>query len=145
MQGNKKELILEVTQDIVNEIMEQWAVDKDHSVEFSNGLKYSIKVIDLWLKRQGMEKGLKEAIKESDTPLYDKFELFKALGKLKSFDEITENELYQLYITENFPDSVIASLFNVEKKYVTKKRYKFGIKLSINPVVANMIIGSHSK
>ena len=142
MQGKDTKLILDVARNIVDEIAEQWIMDKDHSEEFKNGLKHSIKVVDMWLKQQGIEQGLKEDIKESVSPLYDKFQLLKEFGKLKPFDEITESELYELYITENFPDSVIASLFEVSKNDVTKKRYKYGIKLSINPVVVNMIFGS---
>jgi hypothetical protein len=147
IQDKNSKLILDLARNIVDEIVEQWIMDEEHSEEFKNGLKHSIKVIDIWLKQQGIEQGLEQGLdeedKESKSPLYDKLQLFKEFGKLKQFDEITENELYKLYITENLPDSVVASLFDVSKKEVTKKRYKYGIKLGINPVIANMLFGGH--
>lgn len=50
MQGKNSNLILDVARNIVNEITEQFVMDESHSLEFKNGLKHSIKIIDMWLK-----------------------------------------------------------------------------------------------
>ncbi|MBU8730441.1 hypothetical protein KM915_10285 [Cytobacillus oceanisediminis] len=141
IKDKNSEIVLDVARSIVNEIAEQWIIDEEHTEEFKKGLRHSINVIDIWLKQQGIEQGLNK----SKTSLYDKFQLLKEFGKLKPFDEISEEELYKLFLTENLPDSVIARLFNVQKKDVTKKRYKYGIKLSINPIAANILFRCHTK
>ncbi|ADZ82901.1 hypothetical protein [Cellulosilyticum lentocellum] len=45
----------------------------------------------------------------------------------KEWDAITYDELYDLFCVKSFPDSMIANMYNVEKKEVTKKRRKWDI------------------
>lgn len=45
----------------------------------------------------------------------------------KKWDAITYDELYDLFCVKSYPDAIIADMYNVEKKEVTKKRRKMDI------------------
>lgn len=60
--------------------------------------------------------------------LYQELKRKKQNGVQLSWDNISYDELYTLWGKESTPDSLIAKLYDVDKKEVTKKRYQWGIK-----------------
>lgn len=64
--------------------------------------------------------------------LYDRLTAKKACGGKLAFDQITRDELVQLWCVECIPDSMIAELFDVPKKVVTKRRHGWDI-MQYNP------------
>jgi hypothetical protein len=120
------ELINEIARHIKREILNEWSDSEDKSVEFKDGLKHSLRIIDNWID---IQKLVAKNYESEESKLYDKFKILQEKGNLKSFDEITKDELYQLSIIENKADSLIGYLFNVDSKDVRKKRYKWDIKV----------------
>lgn len=120
------ELINEIARHIKKEIVNEWLDSEDKSVEFKDGLKHSIRIIDNWID---VQKLVAQNYESEESKLYDKFKILQEKGNLKSFDEITKDELYQLSIIENKADSLIGYLFSVDSKDVRKKRYKWDIKV----------------
>ncbi|MBO1001840.1 hypothetical protein [Pseudogracilibacillus auburnensis] len=59
--------------------------------------------------------------------LYEKFVKKRKNNNLPTFEEITAEELEQLFITEMISDNRIAELFDVKKSKVTYRRRKNGI------------------
>ena len=68
-------------------------------------------------------KELGTSIKKDD---YSAFELYKQQGHL-NWDEINHSRFDYLYNICHFTDGMIADLFDVEKRTVTKKRKELGI------------------
>lgn len=64
------------------------------------------------------------------TPLYDKLKQQKTDGILKPWDDVTVEELRELFIEESLPDVLIGDLWDIDKKEVQTKRYKNNIKTS---------------
>lgn len=60
--------------------------------------------------------------------LYDELKARKDSGELLHISMLNEEMLRELWWDENTPDSIIADLFDVDKKVITNKRYKFGLK-----------------
>lgn len=60
--------------------------------------------------------------------------------KQKKFEDLTYDDLYYLFITLNYPKSVIADMFKVEKKDVDKALEKNNIKMYMG--TANEILKS---
>ncbi|GGD02297.1 hypothetical protein [Pontibacillus salipaludis] len=60
--------------------------------------------------------------------LFEDFQKQKEMGGLKSFDELTKEELKEIFYHELISDSRIAELFDVGKRTVTNRRYKLGLK-----------------
>lgn len=52
----------------------------------------------------------------------------KNRGESLKWDDIGYEELYQLWGIEGIPDSMIATLFNIDQREVTKKRHNYNIK-----------------
>ncbi|GGD02301.1 hypothetical protein [Pontibacillus salipaludis] len=63
--------------------------------------------------------------------MYETFKRQKEAGNLKQFNEVTKEELKEMFYHEIRTDEMIAYLFDVEKKIVTKKRYDLGLKINI--------------
>ena len=69
------------------------------------------------------------SIAKERVSIYEKYEkLKKEKGKL-SLDMLTIEDLYQMWSVENYSDTCIGDLFNVEKEEIRKLRYKYDIKL----------------
>ncbi|MFC5649017.1 hypothetical protein ACFPYJ_07715 [Paenibacillus solisilvae] len=68
--------------------------------------------------------------KQRNTPYYDMFLLQKSEGNLKPWEEVTEDELIELFIEELIADSLIALIWDIDSKKVTAKRYGWNIKTS---------------
>lgn len=66
---------------------------------------------------------------ERDVPYYEKLLEEKGNGTLFPFDEITREQLTELWVREHLPDSMIADLFGVPKSRVTKRRHAFELKM----------------
>jgi len=58
--------------------------------------------------------------------IYYKLETLKKMKGKLDWDAITYSELFELF--KDCPDSIIASLYDVDTKEVKKKRYKWNIK-----------------
>ncbi len=61
--------------------------------------------------------------------LYEDMLAAKAEGRLKPFEEITEEELKQVWWDEKVSDQAIAELFGVPKSRIYRQRGKWGIKI----------------
>ena len=68
------------------------------------------------------------SVKKED---YDTFTHYKQQGYLK-WDEVNYARFHYLYNSCNFSDSLIAELFDVPKREVTKKRKELGISMLLN-------------
>ena len=51
-------------------------------------------------------------------------------GIILDWDQITKEQLEQLFIVDNIPDIMIANLYNIKKDNVRYKRYKWNLKLN---------------
>ena len=60
--------------------------------------------------------------------LYDELKTRKDNGEILDISILNEEMLKELWWNENVPDSIIADLFDVDKKVITNKRYKWGLK-----------------
>ena len=60
--------------------------------------------------------------------LYDGLKARKDNGELLHISMLNEEILEELWQDENVPDSIIASLFDVDKKVITDKRHNWGLK-----------------
>ena len=60
--------------------------------------------------------------------LYDELKARKDSGELLHISMLNEEILEELWWGENVPDSIIADLFGVDKKVITDKRHKWGLK-----------------
>ena len=60
--------------------------------------------------------------------LYDELKARKDSGEKLHISMLNEEMLRKLWWDENTPDSIIADLFYVDKKVITNKRYKFGLR-----------------
>lgn len=61
-----------------------------------------------------------------NSPYYQQLLEAKEHGELPAFDQITREQLAELWTGEHLSDSMIASLFGVPKSRVTQKRRSFG-------------------
>ena len=59
---------------------------------------------------------------------YDELKARKDSGEVLDISMLNEEMLRELWWDENIPDSIIADLFDVDKKVITNKRYKFGLR-----------------
>jgi hypothetical protein len=59
---------------------------------------------------------------------YDELKERKDSGEILDISMLNEEMLRELWWDENTPDSIIADLFDVDKKVITNKRYKFGLR-----------------
>jgi hypothetical protein len=76
--------------------------------------------------------------------LYDKLKQQKQNGIFLSWDDITYEELFTLWGREATPDSMIAALYDVDKKDVTKKRHQWDIKkYNTNALIFSELITAH--
>lgn len=60
--------------------------------------------------------------------LYDELKARKDSGEVLDISMLNEEMLKELWWDENVPDLIIADLFDVDKKIITAKRYKWGLK-----------------
>ena len=60
--------------------------------------------------------------------LYEELKSRKDNGEVLDISMLNEEMLRELWWDENTPDSIIADLFDVDKKVITDKRYKWGLK-----------------
>ncbi len=60
--------------------------------------------------------------------LYDDLKARKDSGEVLDISMLNKEMLKELWWDENAPDSIIADLFDVDKKVITDKRYKWGLK-----------------
>ena len=60
--------------------------------------------------------------------LYDELKARKDSGEVLDISMLNKEMLKELWWDENAPDSIIADLFDVDKKVITDKRYKWGLK-----------------
>ncbi|MCK8488279.1 hypothetical protein M0651_13960 [Paenibacillus sp. MBLB2552] len=65
---------------------------------------------------------------ERETPVFRSYVMKKANGEILDIETLPPDDLQEMFIDEVITDGVIADLFDVEQKVVTKKRYKHGIK-----------------
>jgi hypothetical protein len=71
-QNNNEELIRSIANRIIEALIEDYFSNTDRPYEFKKGIKHSVKVIDEWLKNQGIERGILNGVKEElPTPLYE--------------------------------------------------------------------------
>ncbi|GIP34243.1 hypothetical protein [Paenibacillus sp. J2TS4] len=63
------------------------------------------------------------------TPVFNSYVLRKANGEILDIELLPPDELKEMFIDEVIIDNLIAALFDVKKDIVTKRRYKYGIKL----------------
>ncbi|MDQ0902744.1 hypothetical protein [Paenibacillus sp. V4I7] len=66
---------------------------------------------------------------ERETPVFRSYVMKKANGEILDIETLPPDDLQEMFIDEVITDGVIADLFDVEQKVVTRKRYKHGIKL----------------
>ncbi|MDT3427312.1 hypothetical protein J2Z22_002863 [Paenibacillus forsythiae] len=66
---------------------------------------------------------------ERETPVFRSYVMKKANGEVLDIETLPPDDLQEMFIDEVITDGVIADLFDVEQKVVTRKRYKHGIKL----------------
>ncbi|RXZ82108.1 hypothetical protein EBB07_12350 [Paenibacillaceae bacterium] len=66
---------------------------------------------------------------ERETPVFESYVMRKANGEKLDIETLPPDDLQEMFIDEEIIDGVIADLFDVEQKVVTRKRYKNGIKL----------------
>ncbi|MNW40622.1 hypothetical protein D3C74_177380 [compost metagenome] len=66
---------------------------------------------------------------ERETPVFRSYVMRKANGETLEIETLPPGDLQEMFIDEVITDGVIAALFDVEQKVVTRKRYKYGIKL----------------
>ena len=59
---------------------------------------------------------------------YDELKARKDSGEVLDISMLNEEMLRELWWDENTPDSIIADLFDVDKKVITAKRHKWGLK-----------------
>ena len=59
---------------------------------------------------------------------YDELKARKDSGEVLDISMLNEEMLRELWWDENTPDSIIADLFDVDKKVITNKRHKWGLK-----------------
>jgi len=64
-----------------------------------------------------------------ETPVFRSYVMKKANGETLDIETLPPDDLQEMFIDEVITDGVIADLFDVEQKVVTRKRYKHGIKL----------------
>lgn len=78
---------------------------------------------------QNIEQILKKEENKRDkgTPIYDSLLKRKNMGEQLNFNDISRDELEQLWRYESMSDNIIANLFKVGKSKVTYKRNKLGI------------------
>ena len=75
---------------------------------------------------------------------YDELIKMKEKGQKLDFDNITKEQLEKLFYENNYPDSMIADLYDVEPNKVKNKRYKWDIKLnSPKNLYTNYINNNH--
>ena len=60
--------------------------------------------------------------------LYNELKSRKDSGEVLDISMLNEEILRELWWDENVPDAIIAELYNVDKKVITDKRYKWGLK-----------------
>ena len=60
--------------------------------------------------------------------LYDELKARKDSGEILDISMLNEEMLRELWWDENTPDSIIADLFDVDKRVITDKRYKWGLR-----------------
>lgn len=56
----------------------------------------------------------------------------------KEWDAITYDELYDLFCVKSYPDRIIADIYKVDKKEVTKKRRKWDI-TQLNAIMDDLL------
>ncbi|QNK57417.1 hypothetical protein [Paenibacillus sp. PAMC21692] len=66
---------------------------------------------------------------ERETPVFRSYVMRKANGEILDIETLPPDDLQGMFIDEVITDGVIADLFDVEQKVVTRKRYKHEIKL----------------
>lgn len=59
---------------------------------------------------------------------YEELKARKDSGEVLDISMLNEEILKQLWWDESVPDSIIADLYDVDKKVITDKRYKWGLK-----------------
>gem|GEM_PF-4553859 len=64
-----------------------------------------------------------------ETPVFKSYVMKKANGETLDIESLPPDDLQEMFIDEVITDGVIADLFDVEQKVVTRRRYKHGIKL----------------
>ncbi|WP_054954836.1 hypothetical protein [Paenibacillus dakarensis] len=68
-------------------------------------------------------------VMSDETPVFNSYVMRKAQGEMMNLELLSLEDLQEMFIDENIPDSILADLFNTDKNNVKKKRYKYNIKL----------------
>lgn len=71
--------------------------------------------------------------------LFEELSERKSTGEILCFDDLTSEELRQLYIDEEKTDRIIAELFEVKQSKITSKRRKYGITIR-NSIIDDFLL-----
>lgn len=73
--------------------------------------------------------------------LYESLKMRKENGDKLNFEEITYNELKQMFIDEGISDKLLADLYDVKLSKISYKRKKYGITIR-SSVLEKMLLGN---